>query len=156
MALLAPLLFGLLLGLTLWQSRRPLRGRAWTLLRCLFPSWRFFEDVEAGPTLIFCVAAPGESFGPWRAALAPAQQRGIILNAAGNLALAEQSLVVLLLSELDGVREDAAVQLVAYRLVQRLLSQRARELGVFGPGARYKFRLGSDEDVAFESAEHTF
>lgn len=154
MGLLAPLLFGLLLALTLLQSRRPLRGRAWTLLRCLLPSWRFFEDVEPGPALTFAVAAAGEGFGPWHHALTAPGARGLFLNAAGNLALAQQSLVEQLLHELDGVREESAPSLVPYQLVQRLIAERARELGVARGSARYKFRLGSAEEVHFESAEH--
>lgn len=154
MALLAPLLFGLLLGLTLLRSGRPLRGRAWTLLRCLFPSWRFFEDVEPGPALTFAVAEQGASFGPWCEGLVAPTARGFFLNAAGNLALAQQSLVEQLLHELDGTREDEVLALVSYQLVQRLIAERARELGVVG--ARYKFRLGFGGEAAFESAEHAF
>lgn len=156
MGFVAPLLLGLLVLLSLRQSRRPLTGRAWVLLRSLLPSWRFFEDVEPGPELSFCVVEAGRD-GPWRPALVPPGRRGFFLNAQGNLYLLQQSLVEQLWSELDGVEVDAAPRLTSYQLVQRLLVERMRQLGQATPGSRYRFRLASSEapsDVDFESGEH--
>ncbi len=157
MGFVAPLLFGLLLLLSLRQSRQPLAGRTWQLLRSLLPSWRFFEDVAPGPELSFRVVVDGEQTGPWRSAIAPAPPRAFFLNAQGNLRLAQQSLVEQLWSELDGVTVDAATELVSYRLVQRLVVERMRELGLAAPRACYRFRLAisdSPADVGFESDEH--
>jgi hypothetical protein len=151
---LLPPLLGLLLLLTLWQSRQSLRGRSWLLLRSLFPSWRFFEDVEPGPEATFAVATPGGDFARWQPVLAAAPSRGFFLNAAGNSYLAQQSLVEQLWAELDGVRADDAPRLVPYQLLQRLIIERARELGLLELGGRYKFRLGTDESIDFESEEH--
>jgi hypothetical protein len=160
MGSLAALLLALLTLLTWRQSRRPLRGRAFMLFRSLLPSWRFFEDVEPGPELRFAVAARDRDFGPWQPALAPgAGTRGWLLNAQGNLHLARQSLIEQLWSELDGVAVAAAPELVSYRLVQRLIESRARELGLMSEGARYRFRLlggATDSEPDFESEEHSF
>lgn len=147
MGIFAPLLLGLLVLLSLRQSRRPLRGRTWSLLRSLLPSWRFFEDVEPGPELFFCVVKDGRD-GAWQPALVPPTRRGLFFNAEGNSYLARQSLVEQLLSELDGVAVDAAPRLTSYQLVQRIVLERLPEQ------ARYRFRLTTSDAVDFESEEH--
>lgn len=157
MGLLAPFLLGLLVLLSLRLSRQPLTGRAWVLLRSLLPSWRFFEEVEPGPELRFCVVGSG-SEGGWRPVLTPPARRGFFLDAESNLHLARQSLVEQLWSELDGVEPQAAPSLTSYRLVKRLVEERMRELEGRTTTARYRFRLVSSEaphEVDFESEEHT-
>jgi hypothetical protein len=156
MGWIVPLLLGSLLLLTLRQSREPLEGRGFLLLRSLFPSWRFFEEVAPGPELRFCVIEGGEQ-GPWQPALSPVLTRGVLLNAPGNLHLAQQSLVEQLWSDLDGVSVEAAPELTVYRLVQRLIVERMREQGLATPGARYRFRLVSgdgESESDFDSEEH--
>ncbi|HVY32336.1 MAG TPA: hypothetical protein VHB79_37625 [Polyangiaceae bacterium] len=153
MGLVVPLLLGLGVLLTLSLSRRPLRSKAWVLLRSLLPSWRFFEDVEPGPELLCRVALPGGEYGAWQGVLqARAASRGLVLNAAGNLQLAYQSLVEQLESELDGVERGVAPTLVPYRLVQRLVEQRLRSSGN-GVGTRYQFCIG-DAGEGYVSEEH--
>lgn len=157
MAFVAPLLLALLLLLSLGLSRRPLAGRTWLLLRSLFPSWRFFEDVEPGPQLSFRALQLGREPGPWQPALGAPPRPGFLLSAPGNLHLARQSLVEQLWSELDGVTVEGASGLTSYRLVQRLVVERMRELGLASPGARYQFRLTTSKapaEVDFESDEH--
>jgi hypothetical protein len=153
MGLVVPLLLTLGVLLTLRLSRRPLRGKTWLLLRSLLPSWRFFEDVEPGPELSFRVVTAGAEPGPWRAALAPRSSVLPLVNARGNLHLAEQSLVEQLEAELDGVELERAPELVPYRLVQRLVEARLREAGGVEAGVRYQFRIG-DAESGFVSAEH--
>ena len=147
MGFVAPLLLALLVLLSLQKSRQPLTGRTWVLLRSLLPSWRFFEDVEPGPELLYCVVGRGEG-ETWQPVLVPPSRRGFFLNAQGNLYLAQQSLVEQLWSELDGVEVDAAPRLTTYQLVQRLIAERVPER------ARYRFRLRSTDGVDFESEEH--
>jgi hypothetical protein len=147
MGFVAPLLLALLVLLSLRQSRRPLTSRTWGLLRSLLPSWRFFEDVEPGPELLYCVVQDGED-GAWQPALTPPAQRGLFLNAQGNLYLAQQSLVEQLWAELDGVETDAVSGLVSYRLVRRLVAERVPK------DAHYRFKLVSGGSVDFESLEH--
>jgi hypothetical protein len=153
MSLVALLLLGLGVLVTLRLSRRPLSGTAWMLLRSLLPSWRFFEDVEPGPALSFRVASSDGQYGPWREAIEPrAGASALLLNAEGNLRLSYQSLVEQLEAELDGVELTVAPNLVPYRLVQRLVEQRAKQQS--GDVRRYQFRIG-DADDGFISEEHS-
>lgn len=147
MGFVAPLLLGLLVLLSLRLSRQPLTARTWVLLRSLLPSWRFFEDIEPGPELLYCVVQDGRD-GEWQPVLVPPARRGFWLNAEGNLYLAQQSLVEQLWSELDGVAVEAAPRLTSYRLVQRLIAARTPA------NARYRFRLTTNDSVDFESEEH--
>ncbi len=154
-----PLALAALLLVTLRLSRRPLPGKTWLLLRCLFPSWRFFEGIEPGASLTFRVAALGGSFGPWQEALPPPSLGAfsVVLNASGNLTLASQSIVEQLLDELDGTPNDTAKELVAYRLVQRLVETRMTEVGVRSAQPRYQFRIApalAAEAAFFVSDEH--
>lgn len=149
-----PLSLALLLVMTLAQTRRPLEGKSFLYLRSLFPSWRFFEDAEAGPTLWFCVESSEAPEAPWQPALLSRTASGFWLNAEGNLLLAQQSLVEQLLSELDGVREDVAPTLTAYRLIQRLVEETARKSRTSSAPVRYRFRLCSGDEVEFESESH--
>jgi hypothetical protein len=150
------LLLGLVLLTTLLGSRRPLEGKAWLLLRSLFPAWRFFEEIEPGPELRFRFAPVNEEPGEWQPAIEiPARGvEALFFNPNGNLALAQQSLVEQLASELDGCAVALAPTLVPYRLVQELIKRRIRERGGLAP-ARYQFRLDWDEsEPAFVSEAH--
>jgi hypothetical protein len=150
------LLLAVALVSTALVSRRPLEGKAWLLLRCLFPAWRFFEQVELGPELRFRFTLAGEQWSEWQPAVVM-RERGLgalLLNAEGNLTLAQQSLVEQLAAELDGCSVDAVAALVPYRLVQRLVSERARAQGAVAPG-RYQFSLGwPSAEPAFISEPH--
>jgi hypothetical protein len=135
--------------------RREIRGRGLALLRSLFPSWRFFEEIEAGPSLRVATAAPGQPFGTWRDAwtTAPRSAASLVLNARGNLELAYQSLVDQLWSELEDTPDDPTTS-ITYALVRRAIEVEwlcgAERL----PGQRYRFRLESAESAEFVSREH--
>lgn len=154
MSLALVLVLWLVVLSTWWSSRRALRGAGYQLLRSLLPSWRFFEQVEAGPTLSFRpLTAQDVEFisvleaTPGRPAL--------LLNAAHNLRLLEQSLVEQLLDELDGLEAERALELTSYRLVQQLVERRARTLGL-DCGTPYQFRIeaAGDEEPLFVSEPH--
>jgi hypothetical protein len=155
MGWLGLLLLTLSLLCTLSLSRRPLQGTTWLLLRSLLPSWRFFEDIELGPELTFCLCPVGGEPGPWLRALAPPPRRllGLLSNPDGNTHLALRSVVDQLWSELDGTPADEAERLVPYRLVMRLVELRARELHP-SAGAHYRFRLSEGAESEFVSPEH--
>jgi hypothetical protein len=146
--------FAVLLLLTLTQARRPLQGKTWTYLRSLFPSWRFFDDVEPGPVLEFRIESEDALPTEWQAALATVQRAGLFLNAEGNLRLAYQSLVEQLVGDLDGVEVTAAPSLVAYRLAQCVVQERARALGLMRPRGSYRMRVRSGGEIEFESEGH--
>jgi hypothetical protein len=140
--------------------RGEVRGRGLSLLRCFFPSWRFFEDIAAGPRLEVSVATRGHSFEAWRDAWVPAPRTAasLILNARGNLELAYQSLVDQLWSELEEHAEPASTESITYRLVQHIIERECLTAIERASGATYRFRLSlpdGESRVAFTSAPHS-
>jgi hypothetical protein len=133
------------LGLLVWLPRRMVQARGWALFRCLVPAWRFFEQSEPVPSLHYRVAPHGDDWSDWRDALAaPARTPGsLLLNAAGNLHLAQQSLIEHLMAELEDAAgpERAEDELVSYRLVCAVVEQDARAALPASPSLRYQFRL---------------
>src|ERR1700755_926477 len=105
------------------QPRRELRSGSLTLLRCLFPAWRFFEEIAAVPQLSHRTIGPSGAHGPWVQTLQPPRRHAGMwgLHAAGNLFLAYQSLVEQLASELlEDTQPSDPTQSVSYQLVQAL------------------------------------
>jgi hypothetical protein len=118
----------LLLGLVfvLSRERHSARSPVWMLLRCLFPSWRFFEDIAEGPELGYRIAAGGKEYGPWQRALIPPPRSlgALFVNTRGNLNLCYRSLVERLCDDIDEARDatpEELEQMVSYRLVRRLV-----------------------------------
>ena len=153
--LVAAGLIGICLALVL-LPRRTVDARALALLRCFLPSWRFFEEIEPGPTLEYAVAPSGGDFGDWKVALAPEPRTALalVLNARGNLALAQQSLVEQLWSELDERGETPATALVSYALVEALVRASVLQAEERAPGTRFRFRLRSSGEPDSESDVH--
>ena len=152
-----------LLGLLEWLPRRVGPGRGLALLRCLLPSWRFFEQLEPLPRLEYRVAPQGDGWGGWQAVPgAPRRTLGsLFFNAAGNLHFARQSLIEHLVVELDDAADEAAhdtrsaSELIAYRLVCNWVELELRAARQASPALRYQFRLSSPEGAAlFVSEEH--
>jgi hypothetical protein len=157
--LLPVLLVLLVLVAIVLRPRRATKSRAWSLLRCLVPAWRFFEQLEPMPQLRYRIAEREHEFGEWRDAL-PAPRRtaaSLFLNADGNLHLACQSLVEHLEADLDGdepLGSAVAQELVSYRLLQASIERRVRQADEH-VGRRYQFCLAwSDEEAVFVSAIH--
>ncbi|HWA73132.1 MAG TPA: hypothetical protein VG937_12375 [Polyangiaceae bacterium] len=147
-----------LLALVLGK-RRSARSPAWLLLRSLFPSWRFFEQIAPVPQLQYRVAPADGDFGPWRDALPPIARTpgSLLLNASGNLQLAYQSLVERLSDDLDGTAPESIPGSVSYELVERLVRTRVA-LTTEGEEQRFQFQLtlpeGSEPSPFFLSAVH--
>lgn len=124
------------------------RGVTLSLLRCLFPAWRFFEGVGPQPVLSYRIreGSTVDAFGPWLPALEHTAVRvPLPLNAAGNLQLALQSLVERFEDDLSQAGEVPA--LVSYQLVNAWLSSRVQ-------ARAYQFRLqltDADASVLFTS-----
>jgi len=121
----------LLCALLLWLVRLPrreLHGTSLTLLRCVFPAWRFFEEIAEVPRLSHRVIEPGCAPGPWVNTLhAPVRTPSMLfLNAAGNLHLAQQALVEHLAAQLEDASQADAARTTSYRLVQALVAARIR------------------------------
>lgn len=132
--------------------RRDVPGRGLALLRALFPSWRFFEEIEPGPVLQVCVA------DAWRDAWAasPRTAAALIVNARGNLELAYQSLVDQLWSELEDAPEQPETS-ITYQLVLHLIEVECLSAAERKAERNYRFRLvttTSADSVLFESPIH--
>jgi hypothetical protein len=132
-----------------WLPRRVVPVRSLTLLRCLVPAWRFFEEIEPVPTLRYRFAPHGEDWSDWQDALVvPTRTPGSLwLNAAGNLHLACQSLVEHLVADLQDVSDlgQAEHELVSYGLVCALIERRVRGARPSSSMLRYQFCLVETE-----------
>jgi hypothetical protein len=157
----------LLCALLLWLVRLPrreVRSTSLTLLRCVFPAWRFFEEIADVPRLDHRVIEAGCAPGPWVCTLhAPVRRSSMLfLNAAGNLYLAEQALVERLAAQLEDEPQADAAESTSYRLVQALVAQRIRmdcDETIKGAG-QYQFQLcergsASGGPLPFLSRTHT-
>jgi hypothetical protein len=151
------LVFVCLLVWLVLAPRKPVRAPAFSLLRCFFPAWRFFEELDSPPLLSYRVIVAGQQPGQWTRALvaAPMDLRAIVLNTRGNLHLACQSLVEQLNSELDAIDAKDAASLTSYQLVQSLIHMRVRASVTGTRACVYQFRLTAwNDEQLFMSATH--
>lgn len=122
-------------------GRRVITARWVASLAVLLPSWRFFERPGLVPRLFVRWGDDAEQLGPWHAVEldAPRPWSVVLWNPHGNLALAERSLLVRLLAEIDDAPDDDPGRVIAgsttYRLVQRLAAQRVATMAEVPPGA---------------------
>lgn len=144
-----------------------MKSRGWVLFRVLFPSWRFFEDLDWVPQVRYRLLSDPTEGAPrseWLIGI-PLERRGLgslFLNARGNLRMAAQSLVELFSSDLTEIPEGeglghAILDSVSYRLMVRLVRFRIRESRLSG-FTHFQFKLvsilpGLTED---ESTEELF
>jgi hypothetical protein len=137
------------LGLVVLLPRNEVPSQALALLRVFFPAWRFFEEIAPSPVLSHRVTLSGQEPGPWVLSLSsPARGMSALwLNAAGNLHLAQKSLVERLFAEIEAGSPDVlgVTQTVSYQLVQTLVAQRVRTSLPLGAAASYQFRLNDFE-----------
>jgi len=144
----------LVLFLLVQRPRRELRSGSLTLLRCMFPAWRFFEEIAAVPVLSHRVIDAAGVEGPWLQTLPlPRRHAGMWgLHAAGNLYLAYQSMVEQLAAELEEPAEiNDLTQCVSYQLVQALVLRQLRNQAGTGNGTQpgqYQFRLVDSQTAA--------
>lgn len=126
--------------------RQELNGPGWLLLRPLFPSWRFFEETDAFPTLYHRVLNESAAEGPWQATLPPEARppSALVINSRGNQRLAAQSLVERLAADAGELNPgDGADALVSYELVTRLVRSRLFETQAAVVGAHFQFKITS-------------
>jgi hypothetical protein len=117
------LLLGLVVALTAFAPRAASAHRALRPLRCLFPSWRFFDTIET--TYVAHareVPAHGEA-GPWRPLLPPPPRGPLSFFYAphANLLLACHAIVDQLVDELEEAGEltvDEVEALVSFELLR--------------------------------------
>ncbi|MEP7380176.1 MAG: hypothetical protein ABI910_00745 [Gemmatimonadota bacterium] len=166
-SLLLLMIVAVVLGTTVLLPRREVGHPLLEIVRVLFPSWRFFDDVQTSPALLVRVAPGGEAFGAWRMLLVPTHRSWttIVWNPAGNLRLAEHALLDRLLADV-AEWEDTTVpgpeSFVSYELVLNLVRGTLSADGAVGDASRFQFKLvdaaedseAPDADLLI-SAEHT-
>ena len=131
--------FAFLLGGFVLHSR-PVVHPWLFLLRGFFPKWQFFHSLGRTPRLYFRHQAADE-WSDWRKFTPRATRRlsHLFFNPKVNLALSEQNLVELLTNDLAACEEGAAaLQLVSYRMVDRLVREKS---GVISRFSAYQFRI---------------
>jgi hypothetical protein len=117
-------------------------------LRALFPSWRFFEDLDWVPRLWVRVLPANDFQEPWKECFAP-ESRGaasLFLNARGNLRMAAHSLVERFVAEIGESTDEDMSRIeasVSYELVTRLVRYRLKEMGETQPGKKFQFKIVS-------------
>jgi hypothetical protein len=96
------------------------------LFRCLFPSWKFYEDICYLPVLYFRQSTDKENFGNWEEVIPKIDRKwkNIFVNAEGNLIHAYNTLLLQLENDKEEVIEgedENFVNSVSYRLVRNLV-----------------------------------
>ena len=116
-------------------------------VRVLFPSWRFFDDVQATPALLVRVI---EGDGPpagWQPILSPPTRswpRALFWNPAGNLQLAEHGLLERLMgdvAEWDAASDAGPESLVSYELVVNLVRTKLASRPASRSATHFQFKL---------------
>jgi hypothetical protein len=149
------MLFLYLLVLVLLSSLKPvyISFRRVYLFRCLFPSWRFYEDLSYIPVLYYRESNNGLDFDSWKPACRKIERKWsrIFINPEGNLAHACNSLLQQLESDKEEVTDEDKnlfINSVSYRLCRNLV-----ESLIIPEGKKfYQFKLtlekqGSTDDT---------
>lgn len=153
--------FFVCVGLLAIAPRAYCDSRVLRLLRVLFPSWRFFEQVSELPVLELRWGEAADALCPWQPALRrPRFSCGaFVLNPAGNLFLAEQSLLEQLQNDLGDVSpgaESEFEQSVSFRLCRSLAEHRLSDVAQGSAAALFQFRLVRVRQGANEPSEPPF
>ncbi len=111
------------------------------LFRCLFPSWKFYEDICYQPLLYYRLADDGKNFQQWQLCIEKLDRswNKLFLNSNANLVHAYGSLVQQLENdkeEIEEGREKDLVSSVSYKLVKNLVEDRIKDQAKF-----FQFKL---------------
>lgn len=98
------------------------------LFRCLFPSWKFYEDIGHVPVLYYRLGSTLEmnESGPWTLAINKLDRswRNLFLNPEGNLVHAYNSLLQQLENDKEDIAElnkDDLINTASYNLTKNLV-----------------------------------
>lgn len=137
----------LVLALVALLPRAEVHHPTVALLRVLFPSWRFFDDLQVTPMLLVRVARDAGGPGAWTPLLPPIPRSPLQLawNPQGNLRLAQYALLERLLmdvGDMDGDADtDAIAAFVSYQLVLNLVRAEVARDARFAGAVRCQFKL---------------
>ncbi len=130
--------------LTLFLHGRTMTGPWFFLLRSFFPNWRFYHRVGPLPVLYVRASSREGVWQDWRLVMPRARRRvsDLFHNPKNNLALANQSLVEHLWSDIKAAENGRAVMgFVSYRLVVLLALEAARLESGAGVCCQYQFEI---------------
>jgi hypothetical protein len=138
--------------------RLQVRSRRLFLLRVLFPSWRFFENIGVNSKLQVRWREASGAWGEWRDGLRPPPRAwsAVFHNPRGNLHFARQSAVEHLVAEAE--QGGALSESVAYTVVARLAQESVLESAMHAGVEEFQFKIqhcdardGSCEDFLVSS-----
>lgn len=144
---LAPLIVFFIVGFALACARpRYIQRRGFSIVRILFPSWRFFEEPTPLPEISYRLLGPSES-SEWRGLLSspPRSARTLLYNPRGNLALAEHTLLQQIESDIADLPPDTDAaefeRSVSFRLAENLVRFVLSQSAGIPDGSSVEFRL---------------
>ena len=123
-----------------------LADRRVQLLRVLYPSWRFFDEIDIVPVLFARHSNANGEFGDWQNIL-PKKTRNWtcpILNPQGNLLAASHSLLQQLITDLNDWQDpktEAFSETVSLKLVRNLVFYQINSLNPKLIGCDFSFQF---------------
>lgn len=138
-----------------------LPGRAIYLLRALFPSWKFFEDICDLPVLYYRISYQGQEFGEWQACFDKLKRQpiSILYNPEGNFQLACNGLLQQLesdIEELDPAKSDEFAMSVSYQLTKQMVLFYIVKKHHCSTGFSFQFKVLSVMQGSAEPPNETF
>ena len=141
----------LFIGMNPRMRDREFKGRGWMLFRALFPSWRFFENLDEVPRVRYRLLSYDDDSKKkseeWQEAVVPAPRSfgSIFLNPKDGLRMASQSLVEQFMTDVAELPKDGKVEaLISYDLVLRLVRYQLRaHLPLVSQSQRFQFKVVS-------------
>ncbi len=123
------------------------------LFRCLFPSWKFYEDLSYIPILYYRSSLDGITFGDWQPAVEKISRnwRNLCVNSEGNLVHAYNSLLLQVESDKEdftGKEQNEFVDSVSYQLARNLVEYKARAAGLNGQYVQFRITSTMQGDPA--------
>lgn len=158
LAILLLAFFILVVALSLLKTRY-IEGRAIFLLRALFPSWRFFEEITEIPRLSYRWDQGNTEFGPWTQCFEKPKRKlsNFILNPEGNLLFAYGGILQHLLHDLENIEEDKTEEFMgstSYQLVMNLARFHIRQQKEISENLKFQFKISTllqgEDDRALE------
>lgn len=133
-------------------------GRAISLFRALFPSWRFFEDLCYLPVLYFRTSEDGKNFSSWQTALGKIERKWsrLFLNPQGNLLHAYHGLLQQLENDKEEFEEENKnlfIQSVSYQLTKNLVVSKILDSKPQDRKKYFQFKLSAVMQASPKDAE---